>query len=161
MMDAGLSISFEPLSLATLDAAARIASAAPDPWSRDALRRAIADENQLCRVALAEGVPVAFACYLVTPGSADLSMVAVDPAHRRKGIARALLAHTLPLLPPLGAGCCLLEVRSQNQAAIALYQKLGFEALARRPGMYQHPAEDGFLMALGLDNEKYRPETTR
>lgn len=159
-MGAEFQLSFEPLSPATLDAVARIAAMAPDPWSREALARTMLDENQLCRVALTGGVPAAFACYLVTPGSADLSMIAVGPEYRRRGIGAVLLAHTLSLLPPCGVTRCLLEVRSQNLPAITLYQKLGFETLARRPGLYQHPSEDGFLMALELDNN-IRPETTR
>ena len=39
-----------------------------------------------------------------------------------------------------------LEVRVSNDPAIALYEKLGFQVLGRRPNYYSHPKEDAWIM---------------
>ena len=39
-----------------------------------------------------------------------------------------------------------LEVRSHNQAAIALYEKLGFRNAGRRKGYYDDPPDDALIM---------------
>ena len=39
-----------------------------------------------------------------------------------------------------------LEVRKSNAAAIALYEKHGFQRAGLRPGYYQHPREDAVIM---------------
>lgn len=140
-----------PLTSEMLDAAAVISAAAPDPWSRESLRQTLGAEARHCFAAQSgEGALLAFACFLLQGETADLQMLAVAPAARRQGVARRLLAHALAELGALGAARCLLEVRAGNAAALALYGALGFKILARRPGMYAHPPEDGFLMALPL-----------
>ena len=39
-----------------------------------------------------------------------------------------------------------LEVRKENDHAISLYEKLGFEKVGERPGYYSHPTDDAVLM---------------
>lgn len=139
-----------PLTVEMLAACADIAATAPDPWTVDGLERAQADLNHWNYAALLGSVPVGFACFLAVGGSADLQMMAVHADHRKKGVAQALLAQAVADLGRFGITQCLLEVRQSNRAAVALYQKLGFKTLARRPGMYHNPPEDGFLMAKAL-----------
>jgi len=40
----------------------------------------------------------------------------------------------------------LLEVRISNEPAIALYTKLGFEQVGRRPRYYHNPREDALIL---------------
>lgn len=150
MAEKGRALCFEPLGPARLDACAAIAAAAPDPWSRDALARAMDDENHPCFVALAGDEPLGFACFLALGDTADLQLIAVREDARRQGAAEALLRHCLPQLAARGAARVLLELRQSNAAALGLYRKLGFEELAKRPGLYQNPAEDGILMGKDL-----------
>ena len=56
------------------------------------------------------------------PGEREILNLAVDPAERRRGIARRLLEEELGR----GEGSWFLEVRESNTAAIRLYQTLGF-----------------------------------
>ncbi|MBC7258369.1 MAG: GNAT family N-acetyltransferase [Chloroflexi bacterium] len=51
----------------------------------------------------------------------------VHPAHRRKGVAMALLNHAADLSRELGLAGVRLLVRSENAAARALYRKAGFQ----------------------------------
>ena len=45
-----------------------------------------------------------------------------------------------------GAYCLTLEVRASNEAAIGLYDKLGFAAVGRRRGYYEKPREDACIL---------------
>jgi GNAT superfamily N-acetyltransferase len=52
-----------------------------------------------------------------------IGMVVTDPAHRRGGLARRLLEHTLQYLDARGVGCVKLDATAMGQA---LYEQLGF-----------------------------------
>src|SRR5262249_11518023 len=84
--------------------------------------------------------------FLVTrqtaPHEHEILNLAVDPAHRRQGIARALLRDALSQ----ANADWFLEVRESNVPAIALYRSLGFEQVALRPGYYS--PESGIVMKL-------------
>ncbi len=71
--------------------------------------------------------------------------VAVDPEHRRRGIATALLADLLRRIDSRSARFTL-EVRASNQAAIELYERFGFRAAGRRRRYYQDNGEDAVIM---------------
>lgn len=146
----GISRLAPPIAPALLDALAAIAAAAPDPWSRQTLEKALADERRLVLVAAAGGPPLGFASFFTVEQCTDLEMLAVLPAARRKGTGRQLLEAGIEQLKQAGSQRLLLEVRAGNAPAIGLYQGLGFKTLASRPAMYAHPTEDGLLMGMNL-----------
>ena len=55
--------------------------------------------------------------------------VSVVPAHRRRGLARALLTRALGALLARGVVTARLQVRDGNAPAVALYESLGFRRL--------------------------------
>ncbi|MGC9360951.1 MAG: GNAT family N-acetyltransferase, partial [Anaerolineae bacterium] len=59
-------------------------------------------------------------------GSWTISNVAVHPAYRGRGIAGRLVDAALLHLRAIGARCVLLQVRSNNAPAVALYRHRGF-----------------------------------
>jgi ribosomal-protein-alanine N-acetyltransferase len=70
--------------------------------------------------------------------------IAVDPRHRRAGIARALMDE---LIERLGEDARLtLEVRPSNGPAIALYERFGFLGAGKRRSYYQDNGEDALIM---------------
>jgi [ribosomal protein S18]-alanine N-acetyltransferase len=71
--------------------------------------------------------------------------VAVDPDHRRRGIATALLADLLRRIDSRSARFTL-EVRASNHSAIELYERFGFRAAGRRRRYYQDNGEDAVVM---------------
>jgi ribosomal-protein-alanine N-acetyltransferase len=75
--------------------------------------------------------------------------IAVDPAYRRKGLGKRLLEYALDYCRQLGAERVELEVRTGNDAAIALYQKYGFVIRERVP-LYYSDGEDAFVMVREL-----------
>jgi ribosomal-protein-alanine N-acetyltransferase len=79
------------------------------------------------------------------PGESEVLNLAVAPAQRRKGLARALLQHAFEHAP----GAWFLEVRASNAAAIGLYEACGFRVVGRRPKYYNAPPEEGIVMHRG------------
>jgi ribosomal-protein-alanine N-acetyltransferase len=71
--------------------------------------------------------------------------IAVAPEHRRRGVARRLLAE---LFERAGGDSAryTLEVRRSNQEAIDLYESEGFRAAGLRPRYYQDNGEDALIM---------------
>jgi ribosomal-protein-alanine N-acetyltransferase len=80
----------------------------------------------------------------------ELTDLAVDEAHRRRGIARSLVERVVDEARSLGKQRLLLEVRSKNLPAVALYRQLGFEVLHTRTGYYRDPVDDALMMAHAL-----------
>ena len=66
----------------------------------------------------------------------SLLYLSVDPALRRKGLARALLVALQAELHATRGASIVLEVRESNAAARALYRSCGFEQTGLRPGYY-------------------------
>ena len=81
---------------------------------------------------------------------AELWNIAVAPAHRRRGVARALLEEAFQRLSGAGARRLYLEVRESNLPALKLYQSLDFARLARRKDYYQNPKEDALVLVRKL-----------
>jgi len=75
--------------------------------------------------------------------------VAVDPAHRRRGIATRLMAAAESLSRERGARAIVLEVGVSNVAAFEFYRKLGYKVAARLSHYYSW-GEDAFGMTKSL-----------
>jgi ribosomal-protein-alanine N-acetyltransferase len=70
---------------------------------------------------------------------AEVLTLAVIPAMRRRGVARALLNDALAAAMAAGACAMFLEVAVDNPGAEALYRMTGFEEVGRRPGYFSRP----------------------
>ncbi len=82
-----------------------------------------------------------FALFRVLPPEAELLTIAIDPAVQHQGRGRALLASGLSDLAASGVNAVFLDVAEDNTAARALYARLGFEEVSRRPAYYRR--DDG------------------
>jgi ribosomal-protein-alanine N-acetyltransferase len=69
--------------------------------------------------------------------AAHLNLLAVDPAHRRRGIARRLLTWLEETALTAGTFVIGLELRAQNREAQDFYRALGYREIGRVPGYYQ------------------------
>ena len=121
----------------------------PDPWSMDSIRYEL-EENEKAFYLVAEhsGKVVGYMGLWWILDEGHITNVAVRPGYRNRkiaeGIIRVMLEHTI------GAGILhhTLEVRRDNQPAINLYEKFGFEVdgvlPVRRRGRPDHvAARDG------------------
>jgi len=82
----------------------------------------------------------------ITGDEAEILNTAVDTAHRRKGLASALLAAATSAAWQQMVKNIYLEVRESNRAAIAFYVKHGFAKTGERRGYYNRPTENAIVM---------------
>jgi L-amino acid N-acyltransferase YncA len=69
-------------------------------------------------------------------------------AARGKGVARAMLTHSLDTAPQLGFRAMQYNfVVSTNERAIKTWERAGFDIIGRLPGAFQHP-QQGYVDAL-------------
>jgi ribosomal protein S18 acetylase RimI-like enzyme len=85
---------------------------------------------------------------LAGPGDAELRMLAVDPAARRRGVGAALLSSVLERAGAAGARRMLLSTLPAMAAAHRLYRRFGF---TRAPALDLRPAPGVELLAFTLD----------
>ena len=109
------------------------------------IRRLIRSPSAIVIVAQAKGRVVGWAAALTRRHAGGVTgrvyAIAVDPAARGMKIGRQLMARILSLLKRQGADRIYLEVRQDNQPALALYHKLGFKDIKLladyyRPGLH-------------------------
>nr|WP_240942174.1 GNAT family N-acetyltransferase [Planosporangium thailandense] len=119
----------------------RLDAAPPDAWLAavagykgtlpDAARRIITGVP-LARYAgiyAPDGSPIAVGRGVIADGHPEwlgLSLVTVDPAHRRRGLGRAVVASLARWAAGAGATRAYLQVEERNTAAVAMYAPLGF-----------------------------------
>jgi ribosomal-protein-alanine N-acetyltransferase len=92
--------------------------------------------------------PLGYAGLMVNGPEADVQTLAVAPRAQGRGVGTRLLRALLGRAAAQGASSVLLEVRADNEAAIALYRGHGFERIALRRGYYQPGAVDAWVMRL-------------
>ncbi len=101
-------------------------------WGNDAaglrdVRRATPAHH--ARMVTVERRIAGFALSGAAADSGYLQRVAVSPERRRRGIAHDLVVDALRWMHAQGRGRCLVNTGVDNEAALALYRRLGFERL--------------------------------
>ena len=120
------------------------------PWSADEITKDVtAGGGVYVAVALAGEERAGYAEIRNVAGEAQIYNIAIAPEFRREGIGEALLRHLVDKAEQEGCTLVTLEVKSGNEAAEALYAKLGFREVGRRKGYYPGKA-DAVLMDLDL-----------
>lgn len=120
----------------------------PRPWNATEFADILASLHVFaaCR-------PSGFALGRVIADEAELLTLAVDPARRRQGLGRALLAEVEATARRRRAQRLFLEVAEDNAGALALYRGAGLEVTGRRKGYYRlpgGPAVDALILAKDL-----------
>lgn len=123
------------------------ASFGHDAWPREAFEEYALTFPRLFLVATAGVRVVGYSIACVSRGAGELASIAVLPAYRGRGVARALMHASLRKLCRLGVRTIWLMVRADNESAIALYRRLGFVRTATVRGYYEDGAS-GWRMKL-------------
>lgn len=71
----------------------------------------------------------------------ELHTIGIHPDFQGQGLGRKLLAALLPDEYP-----CFLEVRTDNEPALNLYQSVGFQVTGTRKNYYQPSGADAYTM---------------
>lgn len=120
------------------------------PWSGKWLLDEINKPDDLfLTVTDGEGI-LGYAVVGMLGEEAELYNIAVDNAHRGKGLGDMLMKHMTRKALENGAKNLFLEVRESNVPAISLYEKHGFKSVGRRKNYYKEPTEDAILMMLSM-----------
>ena len=147
-------VSYKPLDVSHVGCVAALESRimGSDAWNEALVADEIPRRDRTWWAAYAsEGKPgevgtlVGYAGGWVVDGDVQILKVGTDPAWRRRGIARELLAHVAADARNLGAQTVSLEVRAGNEGAQALYKALGLAPVGTRPRYYSD-REDALIM---------------
>ena len=87
----------------------------------------------------------------------DIQTIAVAQHVRGRGLGRALMNTLIAEARRRGSREVFLEVRADNPGAQHLYETLGFEPIATRPGYYQPDDVDAVVMRLRVPDPQTRP----
>ena len=117
-----------------------------DPWSENSIASELDNRLSYWLVAEIDNRVVGYVGSQSVLDGADMMNLAVSPDYRRQGIAEALVNTLVNDLKQRRIIVLLLEVRVSNASAIALYEKLGFVQVGRRPKYYHNPREDALIL---------------
>ena len=138
-------IEFRKLKLRDLNAIEEIERTSyPTPWSRSMFAGELAKPSSICLGAV-DAEKDELVGYLIISRYVDawhVMNIAVAPEYRRRGIARSLMERLFEVTARDARRGYTLEVRVSNEAAIRLYEELGFKARGVRRGYYTDNRED-------------------
>ena len=118
-----------------------------DPWPAAAFNRELASAHNHYVAARTAGTLVGYAGISrlgrKPPFEYEVHTIGVDPAYQGQGIGRRLLDE---LLDFADGAVVYLEVRTDNEAALALYHSVGFEQIGLRKRYYRVSGADAYTM---------------
>ncbi|MBT0666418.1 ribosomal protein S18-alanine N-acetyltransferase [Geobacter pelophilus] len=140
-----------PMTEADLDQVLAIEEVSyPKPWAREHFLDELQSPYAFPLVALDnEGRVAGYICPTLLFDEGEIRNVAVRSDMRNYGVGRALVESVLSECRSRNAAYVGLEVRVSNDAARALYKKLGFVESGQRPKYYEN-GEDAVLMECPL-----------
>lgn len=117
-----------------------------DPWSEQSVAGELSNPLSVWLVCVEKDRVLGYVGSQTVLGETDMMNVAVSPDARRRGIGEKLILELVERLKERDSHCLTLEVRAANAPAIALYEKLGFTQVGRRPNYYRNPKEDALIL---------------
>ena len=118
-----------------------------DPWSYDSVYSDIVlNDRTVYLVAEDEGEIIAYGGLWKIFDEGHITNIAVVPGRRREHIGEKLVGELIDLTRAEGISNWTLEVRADNDPAIALYEKLGFRSVGLRKGYYEYDGMDAVIM---------------
>ena len=106
-------------------------------WSAPRITWHIRHPESIVLAARHRGATVGFAVMRYGDDVAHLNLLAVEPEHRRHGVARRMVEWLEETALTAGTFIIGLELRATNEAALAFYTQLGYRELGRVTGYYQ------------------------
>lgn len=117
--------------------------ATDSPWTEEMFWAELAQGRHYRVYRDPAGVLLGYAGLSLSDEDAEIQTIGVHPDHRGRGIGWALLSELLGLAGDRGV---LLEVRTDNEAALGMYRRAGFEQIGLRRKYYQPSGADAFVM---------------
>jgi ribosomal-protein-alanine N-acetyltransferase len=117
----------------------------PTPWSLAMFVLELSKPSGICLAAMRDGRLTGYMICSRYERVWHIMNVAIDPDHRRQGLATALLNRLIERVDDDDARYTL-EVRRSNDGALVLYERFGFKIAGIRRRYYQDNGEDAFVM---------------
>ena len=121
-----------------------------DSWSEKSVLETLSQPNTICLMAEKAGRAAGYILAYTAAQEAEIVRIAAAKELQRQGVASALMEELDMLCRTQGISKILLDVRSGNVAARALYEKSGFIEDGIRQYFYENPREDAVLMSKAL-----------
>jgi ribosomal-protein-alanine N-acetyltransferase len=127
-------------------------------WTEDGYLREIESPNSDLLVLTTPENPelLGLGCLWSILDEAHITLLMVHPDYRGQGLGSQLLGALLHAARKRGLAWATLEVGVTNTAAIALYQKFGFQTIGTRKGYYQTGEDALILWRKGLQAEDFQ-----
>lgn len=117
-----------------------------DFWSPENLKSELQAENrEYVVVKDEEGLIVGFAGIILSVDDAEITNIVTKKDKRRQGIGSILINELIKISKEKGKDNISLEVNEENEHAIKLYEKNGFEVVGRRKNYYNNK-NDAIIM---------------
>jgi ribosomal-protein-alanine N-acetyltransferase len=140
-------VTLVPLTPEALDEVAAIEQQGGDVgWTRVQFEKELSLPMSRFFVGLEEDNILGYGGFWKVGDDAQITNLVIHPSQRNQGHGRHLLKGLLEQAHAEGCKRMLLEVRSRNAAAQALYKKAGFMEQGRRRNVYSNPKDDAILM---------------
>ena len=114
-------------------------------WSYNVLKQELENKNTTYIVAKEDDEIIGFAGLSTCLDEATLNNIVVKKSHRNRGIGGELLEALIELCSELRMRTFTLEVDTENEPAIHLYEKFGFKNLGIRKKYYNN-TQDAIIM---------------
>lgn len=117
-----------------------------DPWSQQSIASELHNPLSLWLVAQEGQTLLGYVGSQTCLDETDMMNIAVSPASRLQGVAKALIEALVSALRERGSKQLTLEVRASNGPARQLYESLGFLQVGLRKNYYRNPKEDALIL---------------
>ncbi|MEY4137590.1 MAG: hypothetical protein RL205_1718 [Actinomycetota bacterium] len=118
-----------------------------DPWSTEQFWGELAQPTREYVVAVDESGILGYAGAYLLPPDSDVQTIAVSGRAQGRGIGRLLLDELIAIAVRHECSQLLLEVRSDNDSALSMYERFGFERISMRRDYYASGV-DALIMRL-------------
>lgn len=125
------------------------------PWSKGTLLSSLKEKTYHFYSALLGEKTIGYIGVNEICAQANVTNIAVLEEFRRCGVADRLLERAYTDSFKRDCEIFTLEVRGSNAAAIALYEKHGFEICGERRDFYRNPTENALIMTKTKDGKPY------
>jgi ribosomal-protein-alanine N-acetyltransferase len=106
-------------------------------WGQSEFETMLAERNTFTQRLMLGRALIGFIISRLAADEAEILSVAVEAAQRGRGYSRELLAQHLGHLAGHGIRRVFLEVEENNQPAVRLYKRAGFQTVGRREQYYR------------------------
>lgn len=118
-----------------------------EPWSEKSLFETLKSDNTHFFVAESNNKVLGYIGIYNVCGEGNITDFAVFPKYRKSGIGSAIIQYAIDKCKD-SMDFLTLEVRENNNNAISLYSKMGFEIVGIRKSFYSKPTENAILMTI-------------